>query len=236
MKKENGFTLVELLAVVAILAILVIIALPNVMGMFNQAKENSFTTEIKEIYKVAQQQWMMDSMMSTKDQVYSRCESCNGNELQLSGRSQLNYYIKIDKAGKVKEYYANDGTYQYAYNSGDLRVEDIKEVKPIVDLIDSQIVKIDEIEPKFCVNYTTSTQYYNYNEGMTWNDYLDSSYNSSFAEYSYHDVPRGYLSTIGNKTGVCGTDMFYNGTTIQLEDKIMKSTEGCYVYNSPGVC
>ena len=34
---KKGFTLVELLAVIAIL---VIIALPNVMGMFNTAKQN----------------------------------------------------------------------------------------------------------------------------------------------------------------------------------------------------
>ena len=71
---KKGFTLVELLAVIAILAILVIIALPNVMGMFNESKKNSFTTELKEIYKVAQQTWMMDSMTETKDQVYSRCK------------------------------------------------------------------------------------------------------------------------------------------------------------------
>lgn len=33
--KKQGFTLVELLAVIAIMAILVIIALPNVLKMFN---------------------------------------------------------------------------------------------------------------------------------------------------------------------------------------------------------
>ena len=32
--KKKGFTLVELLAVIAILAILVIVAMPNVLGMF----------------------------------------------------------------------------------------------------------------------------------------------------------------------------------------------------------
>ena len=37
--KHKGFTLVELLAVIAILALLVIIALPNVLKMFNQAKK-----------------------------------------------------------------------------------------------------------------------------------------------------------------------------------------------------
>lgn len=31
---KKGFTLVELLAVIAILAILVIVAMPNVLGMF----------------------------------------------------------------------------------------------------------------------------------------------------------------------------------------------------------
>ena len=48
---KKGFTLVELLAVIAIVAILVIIALPNVMGMFNQARESTFTTELKKIYR-----------------------------------------------------------------------------------------------------------------------------------------------------------------------------------------
>ena len=33
--KRKGFTLVELLAVIAILALLVIIALPNVLKIFN---------------------------------------------------------------------------------------------------------------------------------------------------------------------------------------------------------
>lgn len=36
---KKGFTLVELLAVIAILAILVIIALPNVIKMYNSAKK-----------------------------------------------------------------------------------------------------------------------------------------------------------------------------------------------------
>ena len=63
--KKNGFTLVELLAVIAILAILVIIALPNIMSMFGDARKNSFTTELKEIYKVAQQQWISDSLYTT---------------------------------------------------------------------------------------------------------------------------------------------------------------------------
>ena len=139
---KKGFTLVELLAVIAILAILVIIALPNIMSMFNDARKNSFTTETKEIYKVAQQQWISDSLFETNEQVYSRCSSCTGKSLDMSGRSQLEYYIKINKAGNVVEYYTTDGTYQYEYNGPKLNIEDIKEVNEVAKLDESNILHI----------------------------------------------------------------------------------------------
>jgi len=142
--KKNGFTLVELLAVIAILAILVIIALPNVIGMFNDAKKNSFTTEIKEIYKVAQQTWMSESMFKTEDKVYVRCDGCTGQELDLSGRDELKYYIKINKAGKIVTYKATDGSYQYVYNGDGLLIENINDVEQISEINESNIISITD--------------------------------------------------------------------------------------------
>jgi len=40
--KINGFTLVELLAVIVILAIIMIIAIPSVLNVTEQAKQKSF--------------------------------------------------------------------------------------------------------------------------------------------------------------------------------------------------
>ena len=142
--KKKGFTLVELLAVVSILALLVIIALPNVLGMFNNAKKESFTTELKQIYSVAQQQRIADSMFETKERTYARCDSdeCQ-NSLDLSGRKTLQYYIKFNKAGKVVTFYATDGTYQYNYDGPGLKLEEINEVVQISDLTDdNQLVAI----------------------------------------------------------------------------------------------
>ncbi len=143
MKDKKGFTLVELLAVIAILAILVIIALPNVMGMFNQAKENSFTTEIKTVYQQAEQKWISDSMFNTGEKVYARCKSqvCT-SQLDLSGRTELEYYIKINQAGKVIEYYATNGTYQYSYSGNGLNITDIKNVDQIAGMSDSNKIVI----------------------------------------------------------------------------------------------
>ena len=133
--KKKGFTLVELLAVIAILAILVIIALPNVMSLFNEAKKNSFANELKEIYKTAQNQWMTDSMINTADQYYSRVDSgttlqcisgTDNKALQLSGRTQLHYGIKVNKAGKITDFKATDGTFYYTFsNDAGLKIEDI---------------------------------------------------------------------------------------------------------------
>ena len=60
--KKKGFTLVELLAVIAILAILVIVAMPNVLGMFNQSKANTFVTEVQEYMNVATTSFMQNAL------------------------------------------------------------------------------------------------------------------------------------------------------------------------------
>ena len=142
--KKNGFTLVELLAVIAILAILVIIALPNVMGMFNTAKKNSFITECKTIYGVAMEEWINDSMFETSTRTYSRCATCTGKSLSLSGRNNLDYIIEIDKSGCVTKYYATDGTYQYKFEDGCLKKEDIDDPDEVAELQNYERIGIEE--------------------------------------------------------------------------------------------
>ena len=141
--KKNGFTLVELLAVIAILAILIIFALPNFIKLFNNSKENSFIVEIKKIYDTAKQNWMKESILATSEITYARSNGvdCN-NALKLSGRSEINYHIKLDKNGNVIEYYVEDGTYQYSYSGPDLLIENINNVLKIASINESDKVVI----------------------------------------------------------------------------------------------
>ena len=142
--KKKGFTLVELLAVIAILAILAIITLPNIVALFNDAKKNSFTNELKNIDKTANSQWIRDSMFDTNEKTYARSKTNNcSNQLKLSGREELEYFIKMNKNGAVVNYYATDGTYQYSYNGTGVKIEDINNVVQISKITDpTQIISI----------------------------------------------------------------------------------------------
>ncbi len=112
---KKGFTLVELLAVIAILAILVIIALPNVLKMFNDSKKNSFMTEVRDIYKQAQTQFIADSMTTAGGKTYAAAKlNCTSGTtpLELQGR-ELKYVVVLDNTGKVTSISVADGTYYY---------------------------------------------------------------------------------------------------------------------------
>ena len=122
--KKKGFTLVELLAVIEILAILVIIALPNVLSMFRQAKENSFKEEAQKLFQTAETAYINSAMGSSE----ITCFSDSGpNKLDLTGRS-LTYRVDF-KDGKITTIQVKDGTYNVnKTNASGLKVTDIDTV------------------------------------------------------------------------------------------------------------
>ncbi len=61
MRKKNGFTLVELLAVIVVLAIIMIIAIPSVLDTMNNARRKTFVIYAEKIFKSTQEQYTMDS-------------------------------------------------------------------------------------------------------------------------------------------------------------------------------
>ena len=104
--KKKGFTLVELLAVIAILALLVIIALPNVLKMFNQAKKDTFLTEAKNIYKEISKKYISETMKGNKINIISN----TNNQLDLESNN-LKYNIKLKGDGSIKKFQVSNGTY-----------------------------------------------------------------------------------------------------------------------------
>lgn len=61
MKKKNGFTLVELLAVIVVLAIIMIIAIPSVLEVMNTARKKSFAMYVNKVVGGVQTQYVYDA-------------------------------------------------------------------------------------------------------------------------------------------------------------------------------
>ena len=108
---KKGFTLVELLAVIAILAILVIIALPNVLKMYNDSKKNAFMTEAQTLAKEVSSKYISESMKGNKVTVISNKQ----NPLDMTGR-ELEYSFELDSQGKIKSMWVSNGTYCISAN------------------------------------------------------------------------------------------------------------------------
>ena len=59
MKKKNGFTLVELLAVIVILAIILVIAVPSIMNTIEDSRKGAIESSVKMIASAAESQKMV---------------------------------------------------------------------------------------------------------------------------------------------------------------------------------
>ena len=128
-KKSSDFKII--IIVVAVIALIVIgyfvfafvIASKNVTSTFNQAKQNSFATQVKETIRAAETQWVTKSSeLGAVEMEFSR--DC-ANSLTLTARNDFNYYVKVDENGHVVKILANDGTFTYQSESAEITVNNI---------------------------------------------------------------------------------------------------------------
>lgn len=64
MRKKNGFTLVELLAVIVVLAIIMVIAIPSVLDTMNSARRSAFVEYAMKVVRDTQNNYVTDSQSS----------------------------------------------------------------------------------------------------------------------------------------------------------------------------
>ena len=134
MKKNNkkGFTLVELIAVIAILSILLVMALPQVLELFNDSRESAFITQVQSIYRAAEEQYVSDQLLpSASSTSVSYCKdetnSSTDNDLNISNDDVL-YNIEFNSEGQITLIEVSDGKYSYTSSSSPVKIGDIKDV------------------------------------------------------------------------------------------------------------
>ena len=90
MKKKNGFTLVELLAVIVILAIILVIAIPKITDTIKNSKIASFESSAKTIAAQAEKKKMENEILDNTNPI-----NCN-NLVKLSNSDYISCSIYFD--------------------------------------------------------------------------------------------------------------------------------------------
>ena len=118
-RKNKGFTLVELLAVIVILALIALIATPIILNVINDAKKQA-AKDSAYGYMDAVEKYIVSSELedkSIKDRTYS-VEELNNMGVSVKGSTPDNGNIEI-KEGAVKNY--NLGIDGYAVSNGEVK-------------------------------------------------------------------------------------------------------------------
>ena len=156
---KKGFTLVELLAVIAILALLVIIALPNVLSMFNNAKKDLFLTEAKNVFKESTKKYISDNMHNSNEgNIYCKSETDSKNPLDMDIGNTY-YYIEKDSTGKTIKFVAwNSSGYVTKVVGDNVMLNDVTgnnvSESSAKDITCSNVLTNLEVEPKLTKTYT----------------------------------------------------------------------------------
>ena len=156
---KKGFTLGELLAVIAILALLVIIALPNVLSMFNNAKKDLFLTEAKNVFKESTKKYISDNMHNSNEgNIYCKSETDSKNPLDMDIGNTY-YYIEKDNTGKTIKFVAwNSSGYVTKVVGDNVMLNDVTgnnvSESSAKDITCNNVLTNLDVEPKLTKTYT----------------------------------------------------------------------------------
>ncbi len=95
MKKRNGFTLVELLAVIVILAIILVIAVPQIMNVIEDARKGAFESSVKSVAAAAENQYAVSEVLG-KDKPEGNCLNKDWAGLNAKDYSSCNVSCTTD--------------------------------------------------------------------------------------------------------------------------------------------
>lgn len=120
MKKEEGFTLVELLAVIVILGIILAIAIPSVSGVINRAQndaneaEKELAVEAARLYVIAEKEDVgLDEADSTHTVSIADLETKGYFEKKSKDDTLPTGSVKITRESATND--ENPDTYAYEY-------------------------------------------------------------------------------------------------------------------------
>ena len=101
MKKRNGFTLVELLAVIVILAIILVIAVPQIMSTIDDATRASLESSVKMVAAQVENQYTVAQTLSKDFDKTGKCTAAVAPWAGLNATDYADCDYVIDENGNA---------------------------------------------------------------------------------------------------------------------------------------
>ena len=108
MKKNKGFTLVELLVVIVLLTILILFVAPNILKSLKDAKVGLFRSQINSLLKSAENEFQLDKVTRQKTYYYETgsllVDLTEGVEycVRINNNGTINSIVVVDNNNKLK--------------------------------------------------------------------------------------------------------------------------------------
>lgn len=136
---KKGFTLIEILAVIAILSIIATLAIINITGLFRESKEKAFITQAQMVYSFANDEYTSKKLIPNSDNIVLFC-NIGGNEISMTVSSNVKYVIKFTN-DKISSFKITDGVFSYVNDniksSSEISATDSHFKKENIDAINS---------------------------------------------------------------------------------------------------
>jgi len=117
--KKNGFTLVELLAVIIILAVIALIATPIVLDVVDSAKKSAAERSAFGFAKAAQNYWFENEFAMLTDSTLDHLDEAEVEDIEVGGAAPTGCEsVTYDAQGRVSFTGCVFGDYQFDCTSG----------------------------------------------------------------------------------------------------------------------
>lgn len=136
---KKGFTLIEILAVIAILGIIATLAIVNITDLFRESKEKAFITQAQMVYNFANDEYASKKLLPNSDDSTSFC-NIGGTELSLTVSDNVKYVVKFTN-NEISSFKITDGVFSYVNgnikSSSEISADDSHFKKENIDAINS---------------------------------------------------------------------------------------------------
>ena len=151
---KKGFTLIEIIVVIALLGAIMLLVVPNITKNFKESKKRLFYDNVLGIYSSASRTYF------SQDNVSNKSFSNTGVKLDVDISDDITYRVKVDSYGVVLSIYVTDGTYTYKLdNANGISKKDIKLANVIEGVIEGKVDSyLTLYEQLFKDNPTISTR------------------------------------------------------------------------------